>query len=263
VSDDDLRTRVFEAWGGYHALGNTVIDEPAARFISRSDVPRVHDANLVCQVRAASDEEIDDVLSRAEQLYNGLSHRKFALDPQTPSSFEARLVLEGYDPHPHLELVLEDDLNGSAPSAAEIRPVESDDDWRSLERLWRANHDEEAAKGQHDPWQPEVTAQMVAVLQSKAPDLQFWLAVADGEDCAFFSSWPGVNGLGIVEDLFTRPEFRGRGIATALIARAVADARQRGAGPIVIAARPNDTPKHMYAALGFRPCCVRTSYLKQ
>jgi GNAT superfamily N-acetyltransferase len=262
LTDAELRRRVFEAWAGYHALGNTVVDEPLARFISRADVPRVHDANLVCQVRAATDDEIDAVLARAEEVYAGLGHRKFALDPETPTAFEARLVLEGYEPHPDLELVLERNLE-VAPPQVDIRAVTTDNDWRSLESLWRANHDEEAAKGQHEPWDPAVTTQLVAALRAKAPDLQFWLARVDATDGAFFSSWPGSDGVGIVEDLFTRAKFRGRGIATALIVRAVSDARQRGAGPVVIAARPTDTPKHMYAALGFRPLCVRRSYLKQ
>jgi GNAT superfamily N-acetyltransferase len=102
----------------------------------------------------------------------------------------------------------------------------------------------------------------VAAKRVKAPDLRFWLARVDDTDAAFFSSWPGPEGVGIVEDLFTRPEFRRRGIATALIAHSVADARERGAGPVAISARVNDSPKYMYAALGFRPSCISRSYLK-
>jgi hypothetical protein len=31
---------------------------------------------------------------------------------------------------------------------------------------------------------------------------------------------------------------------------------------VLIGARMNDTPKHLYAALGFRPLCVQRMYLK-
>jgi GNAT superfamily N-acetyltransferase len=103
---------------------------------------------------------------------------------------------------------------------------------------------------------------MVVSKQFKAPALSFWLARVDDSEAAFFSSWPGLDGVGIVEDLFTRPEFRRRGIATALIAHCVADARARGAGPVAISARAADTPKHMYAAFGFRPVAISRSYLK-
>jgi hypothetical protein len=54
-----------------------------------------------------------------------------------------------------------------------------------------------------------------------------------------------------------------RGLATALIHPCVADARSKGAGPVVIAADPTDTPKHMYAAMGFRPVAVYSHYLKR
>jgi hypothetical protein len=40
------------------------------------------------------------------------------------------------------------------------------------------------------------------------------------------------------------------------------DSRPRGAGPVLIGARANDTPKQMYAALGFRPLCIQRSYVK-
>lgn len=54
---------------------------------------------------------------------------------------------------------------------------------------------------------------------------------------------------------------RPRGVATALIHRAVADCRARGAGPVLIVADVDDTPKRMYAALGFRPLAVEQKYL--
>ena len=76
-----------------------------------------------------------------------------------------------------------------------------------------------------------MTAQIVAAKRVKAPAVRYYLARADGVDCAFFSAWPGENGVGQVEDLFTRADFRGRGIGTALIAACVDDARARGAGP--------------------------------
>ena len=108
----------------------------------------------------------------------------------------------------------------------------------------------------------EVQLLLEGDLQAQCPPLRFWIARAEGSDCAFFSSWPGTNGIGKVEDLFTLPEFRGRGIGTALIAHAVLDARERGAGPVLIGALTDDAPKHMYAGLGFRPLCVMREYLK-
>jgi hypothetical protein len=207
VSDADLLRRVFDARAAYNELGNTVVEEPTARFVRNADTPQVHDANLVSRVRAEADDEIDGVLARADEIYAELHHRKVMIDPDTPPAFEARLVLEGYEPHAHVELVLEGEVR-ALPSPGDLRLVESDADWRSLTALWQLDHEEEVAKGQHDPWGPGVTEQMVAAKRVKAPDLRFWLARVDDTDAAFFSSWPGPEGVGIVEDLFTRPEFR-------------------------------------------------------
>ena len=52
-----------------------------------------------------------------------------------------------------------------------------------------------------------------------------------------------------------------RGLATALIAYCVSDARVR-AGPVIIGADPNDTPKLMYASMGFRPLYISANYVK-
>jgi len=262
LSDADLLRRVFDARAAYNELGNTVIEEPYARFARNDETPNVHNANLVTRVWARTDDEVERALARADEIYAPLRHRKVMVDPTTPPAFEARLVLEGYDPHPHVELVLEGELRASPDASVDIRLVESGDDWRSLTALWQQQHDEEVAKGQHDRWGPGVVEQMVMSKQFKAPALSFWLARVDGTDVAFFSSWPGLDDVGIVEDLFTRPEFRHRGIATALIAHSVADARERGAGPVAILARAEDTPKLMYAALGFRPSAISRTYLK-
>jgi hypothetical protein len=51
------------------------------------------------------------------------------------------------------------------------------------------------------------------------------------------------------------------GLATALVHRGVVDCRARGAGAVVIAAEADDTPKAMYAAMGFRPLAVVHKYL--
>jgi GNAT superfamily N-acetyltransferase len=261
VRDADLLRRVFDARAAYNELGNEVVEESLARFVRNPETPNVHDANLVSWVRAETDDEIDRVLARADELYGELRHRKVMVDPDTPAPFEARLVIDGYDSHPHVEMVVEGSLAAS-PVAVDIRLVELEEDWRSLTELWQAEHDEEVAKGQHDAWGPGVIEQMVLSKQLKAPALSFWLARVDDTDAAFFSSWPGLDDVGIVEDLFTRPDFRHRGIATALIAHSVADARERGADPVAILARAEDTPKRMYAALGFRPIAISRTYVK-
>jgi GNAT superfamily N-acetyltransferase len=257
VPDEDLLRRAYETLQGYYELGCEVIDDPLARFVRDPDAPRIYDVNFAHSVRAQTAAEIGVVLERAGDVFEGLPHRIFHIDPWTPPAFEAWLVLDGFEFEDEIQLLLEGDLDlAHDPPAVEMRLVESDEDWSVLRRLWRLDHEEEARRGIRPLLDEGVTDEMVATKQAKAPDLRFWLARADGTDCAFLSSWPGANGVGKVEDLFTHPDFRHRGIATALIVHCVRDARERGAGPVLIGALPNDTPMHMYVGMGFRPFCV-------
>ena len=76
----------------------------------------------------------------------------------------------------------------------------------------------------------------------------------------YFSSWAGTGGVGQVEDLFVSPRFRRRGIAMALLHHCIARARADGAGPVVIGADPTDTPKEIYARMGFRPVALKRAW---
>jgi GNAT superfamily N-acetyltransferase len=257
----ELVARAFDSLLGWQARGHESHAHAHASLVRDPRVPLVYDANLVAAVRARTPAEIGAVFAAADELFAALDHRHFFWDPQMPQEFEARLLLEGYAKDDDLILVLEGELAQRGPRI-EVRPVESDADWRVLEALCRLDHEEEVTAGFHEPWDPEVTRQVVLAKRVKGPDVRYVLARADGVDCAFFSAWPGENGVGQIEDLFTRADFRGRGIATALVAACVDDARKRGAGPVLIGARVNDTPKQMYAALGFRPLCIQRSYIK-
>lgn len=253
--------RVCETLHGYFVLGNEALDLPDARFVRSTSAARIYDANHGACVRTRSARDIARVFARADEVFDGLPYRRFMCDPLTPSDFEAALVLADYEVGAEIQLLLEGELVASPPPT-EIRGAEDEADWEVIARLTRLDHEEEARRFGRPVLDPEVTRELVATKRAKGPSLRFWIARAEGTDCAFFSSWPGENGVGKVEDLFTHPDFRRRGIATALIARAVSDARARGAGPVLIGAMSNDTPKRLYAAMGFRPFCVIRSYLK-
>jgi GNAT superfamily N-acetyltransferase len=257
----ELVLRACETYESYFALGNECVDEDLFRYVRNLEVPSVHDANHVARVSAATPDEIERALVRAAEVFDGFGHLCFHLSPATPTAFEARLCLEGYDEDATLQMLLEGPLRAE-PRSVDIRLARSDADWEAVRRLTRLDHDEQARLQDRTPYSEELAAAMTHVRRAKQPALRFWIAREDDTDCAYFSSLPGENGVGMVEDLFTHPDFRRRGLATSLLARAVEDARERGAGPILIGARPDDTPKDLYARLGFRPLCVTRSYLE-
>ena len=114
-----------------------------------------------------------------------------------------------------------------------------------------------------EPCRPRSRGGLVDGYRKKAPAFQFFLARVDGVDCAYGAGVLVPNGMGIVEDLFTLPAFRKRGIATSLIARAIAHVRGQGAGRILIGAHATAEAKRLYAALGFAPVCITREYIKR
>jgi GNAT superfamily N-acetyltransferase len=259
--NSDLLSRACETAAGYLALGNESFVAAGATFVRNRDIPGRYDSNHVGSVVTTTPAEIDVLLERSEAEFAGYSHRRFDVDPLTPPEFAARLVVDGgYSAWDTIWLILEGELQAQ-PKSADIREVLNQSDWRAFERLAELDAREDSKK--HDrPFNAAHVADFCAAKRLKCPPVRVWLAFADGEARAYFSSWPGENGVGMVEDLFTEPKYRHRGLATALIAQSVADARTRGAGPVIIGADPNDTPRQMYASMGFRPLYISHNYVK-
>jgi GNAT superfamily N-acetyltransferase len=223
--------------------------------------PDVWDANHVSEVRARTTADIDRVLQRADETFGHCRHRLFVVDPLTPAAFVARLALDDYrELTSTIQLVLEGQLRAQ-PRDLDLRLVTTEADWQCLYTLVRHDHTE-GARTHGGAMPEEVTQGMVASYRQKAPAYQFFLAREDGVDCAYGAGVLCENGIGMVEDLFTLPAFRKRGIATAIIARAITHVRQQGADQILIGAHATEPPKRLYAALGFAPVCVTREYIK-
>jgi GNAT superfamily N-acetyltransferase len=260
MHDEELISRVCRTAAGFLELGNEVIKADGARFVRSTATPRRYDANHAHLIRAGGD-NFERVLARADEVFAPLPYRRFDIDPLTPPDFVARLALAGYTASHEIRLLLEGDLRAE-PRPCDIRPIESDAGWAAFEPLSALDWEETTTR-QGRPFERELLVEFNAYKRAKMPAVRYWLAYVDGEAAAYFSSWPGIDGLGMVEDLFTKQEYRHRGLATALIAHCVADARTRGAREVLIGADPTDTPMHMYAAMGFRPLMMTSQYFKQ
>lgn len=246
------------AW--YRGYGNTVDSQPLATYVHDLEHPDVWDANHVSGVRAAASAEIEQVLGHADRVFAHCPHRFVIVDPLTPEAFVARLALDDFKEFPPTIQMVLDGVFAAQGADVEFRAVVSDDDWRVLYELVRLDHVEgKTTRGL--TLEDEITRGIVAGYRSKAAVSQFFLATLGDVTCAYGSSVVGPYAMGIVEDLFTLPAYRRRGIATAMIRYAVAHARARGMGPMLIGALADEAPKKLYASLGFVPRCLTRHYL--
>ena len=210
----------------------------------------------------APDSESDtSCLAAVDREYKAAKHRRFDVDYRTPPEFVARLALEGYEREDGLILLLEGEMLGPPPKEFDIRPLETEADWGVYWELMLKDWREHIAQLKRKV-KDEIARQILQVKRLKQPPVQYFMAYVRDKPVAYFNSWAGIDGVGQVEDLFTLPKFRKRGIARALIHHCVADARAKGAGPVIVAANPADTPKRIYAAMGFRPVAVQSHYTK-
>jgi GNAT superfamily N-acetyltransferase len=258
MTDRELIAQALDVNAANLALGHEVFDADGARFVRNRAVPDIYDANHVTAITASTDREIDALFERVEREFEGYGHRRFDVDFRTPPSFEARLRLDGYDVTDALVMLLEGELPGQ-PRQAEITLVESPADWEVLAQLDLLSWIHYRERAEAEP-QLDAGARMHATHRMKSPPVRFWLVHDEGEPRGLLSSWEGLEGVGQVETLFVERESRHRGLATALLHHCVADARKHGAGPIVIVASPTDTPKNMYARMGWRPLAVKREY---
>jgi predicted N-acetyltransferase YhbS len=258
----DIAGRAIDVDAANYQLGNETFTLARAMFVRNREVADIYDANHMTGIEARSPAEIDELMNAAEREFQHANHRRFDVDYRTPPEFAARLLLDGgYLRTDALVMLLEGGLIGEAPRW-DIRPVATDADWEAYWELslldWRESR-ARTGRAASDA----VGRQMWQANRRKQPPVQNWFACDGERPIGFFNSWEGVGGIGQVENLFVHPDYRKRGAATALIHHCVAQSRAKGAGPVVIVADPTDTPKNVYARMGFRPVAVAAHFTKR
>jgi GNAT superfamily N-acetyltransferase len=122
---------------------------------------------------------------------------------------------------------------------------------------------EEGNRRRDDTGGEEAKGQLTAfrgVLEREG-DARFFVAEADGHPASVCELYV-IDGVAQVEDVDTLEEFRGRGLASAVVLAAARAARRRGCDLVFLCADEEDWPKELYARLGFDPVGRFWSFLR-
>lgn len=255
----------------FWSLGGQVHELAGGRLVHHPVASDHESGRFLCRVRARSPRELETLLADSARATGGRRCEQLRVDPDTPPEAEAALALYGWRLERQLQLVLPESVAVPAeppPRARDFavrRVADTDADWQHVHALFRLDHAEEDARaGRAAERSEEATASGVGLRRALGREARYYLAEprvgADGGPFACVAEWAGDKGVGLIEDVFVRADRRGAGVATALLRHAVHRARERGAGPLVIAADVDDTPKRLYARFGFRPVLVRRVY---
>lgn len=251
---------VRQAYATYTALGNEQTSLAGALAVRNIACPSLRDANCVVSGDVGSGES-STLLEQVERYYAGLPYRTFNFVWQAPG-LEAHLVMAGYGATPSMVMTLQGPVL-RANTGHRVWLADGSADWEAYQRLlcadWRDTMPD-AATTVADELAQQAALQTAAELSGGAALL---LAELDGEASGMCSAWVGPNGVGIVEDVFVATSARRRGLATALMHGAVDWCHAHGAAVVALTADPSDTPKQMYASLGFRAVSVWRSYWRE
>lgn len=247
-------------------LGNELVDVAGAKMIRNPDLPHVRDANLLYAITARTESEVDDLLIKAEEYFAGIPHRRFDLGMTQNEVLEERLNSLGYTLWADLLMVLEGKPRGEPrdeEKPVEIHRVVKDKTWADFKILHELYYREELDTIPEIDFEVSTSDQILQSHHLKTPPVRHYVAYERHQPAGLFTGWVGLDGLGQIEHLFVDPGHRLKGIATALILWAIDECSQQGATRVLVSADPDDTPRDIYEAMGFRSVGIMKSYWKE
>jgi ribosomal protein S18 acetylase RimI-like enzyme len=233
MRDELARAYAFMARGD---MGGTRTEpSPFGTAVYTDELPRRLDGNYF---RVEHDAEPEELVAEAKRLERSLI---FVPDPELGGRLAPWFDEHGWRIDRHLVMA----QFRATEKTADLSLVREQDEnalWPARRRLL-----------EDEPWaEPEVVEQLfqAKALIGKRVTARFFAVELDGEVVSYADLY--VDGADAqVEDVGTLPEHRGQGYATAVILRAIEQARASGAGFVFLVADAEDWPKELYRKLGF------------
>jgi GNAT superfamily N-acetyltransferase len=254
------------------ATAKRVLELEGGIAVFHDDLASVWDLNLLWLDAVPPEATAESLAALAEAVQGdaGLAHRKIAVAEETAG---ARLA-EGFTAlgwAPSVDVYMAHGAERPArpaatpdrraregstrPETVDIREVDEPGQRPLRERILR-----EFPDGDSD----EVIAQLVDVKRATAAAVptRWFAAYVDSEPVSVGELYLA-GAIAQIEDLGTLEAFRNRGLASAVVLRAIAEARAAGAELVFLIADDGDWPKQLYGRLGFDPIGRTYSFLRK
>lgn len=247
--------RVAEARRWYREQGYAPVRDGGVTLIVTPAYPDTWDANWASAEPGASGEALIAALDRH------MTHSRWRVaitDALTDPEAEAALALAGF----RTESVL---IEMTATAVTPTRPTQpvslepvTEANWATFAALVDADMREGKRTGEHDE---RVAAGLLDGMRRRLGACDYQLLVEGGDPVGYGMTAGCPNGLGLIENLFTLPQHRGRGLMSGFIADAADRLLAAGCDAVFLDAHAHDTPKRLYAALGFRPVALSRTWV--
>jgi ribosomal protein S18 acetylase RimI-like enzyme len=250
-----MRARMSEfdrAWAFvedlYQRAAERTVPFPYGWAVLNDRLPRVHDLNFLCLQRAGP---VDELIAASDEIMSPRTHRVFWM----PDGNELQPVFRERGWQCERYILLAHHRKSDRPPRVAVEEVTHED----LLPVWEEGIASEAfAKND-----PDLVRQLVEhkrVIADAVPTRYF--AARVGGEIAGYCELYERDGIAQPEAVMTLERFRNRGIARAVVLRAVEVARTNGADLIFIVAHENDWPQQLYRRLGFDDIGSYTKFMR-
>lgn len=210
------------------------------------DFPHHWDSNFLWAELPLEEVDADALAAEAERVLGGpgLAHREvFTHDDGAGERLAPRFAELGWKPDHAVTMVLRRDADRSA--AGNVRAV-GFEQARPLIAEVISRSETSSSDDANDE-----LVRFRRLLEERI-DARFFVAEAGGQQATMCELYT-FEGVAQVESVDTLEEFRGRGLARAVVSAAIDEARARECDLIFIQADVDDWPQELYRKLGFDP----------
>ena len=235
------------------AAAERVARSPLGIAYFNDTLPRIWSANTFQLMGAQA--SIDEIVAEADRLQGaaGLEHRRVAIaDESAGRALEPGFAELGWKTDAFLYMVPRRDPGKDVDTSVveevghgALRPVRD-----VIHREWLKQADEETMRQ---------LAEAERLIAAKGNARHFAI-VRDGRPVSGADLFSNER-VAQIEDVVTLPEHRGQGLASAVVMRALEEARAAGHEFVFLVADARDWPKELYRRLGFEGVGERYAFL--
>lgn len=248
--------RVADARRWFRRQGYAAVEAGGVTAVATPEHPGTWDANWL---QAGPDTDAAAVFAGLERHFAS-GWQVVVVDALNPPAVEAALALADFRAEVTLiEMATPRVAAPTRPPTLTLQRV-GEAEWGRMAALIRADLAEGKRTGEHDA---AVTAGLAESMRRRLGPCDYWLLVEDGVDAGYGMTAACPNGLGLIENLFTLPDRRGRGLMSAFIAAAAERLLSQGCDALFLDAHAHDAPKRLYARLGFAPVAVTRTWVPE
>jgi ribosomal protein S18 acetylase RimI-like enzyme len=227
---------------------------PFGPVLVHTRLNRVHDLNFL-RAEEPGDATADELAAEAERVQGaaGIGHRRVNVrSEEQRERLEPEFVALGWKPE-HFVLMVQR-REPDRPAESEVREIGEP----TLSPLWA-----EAIRTQPHGKDETLVEQIVEHRRDvgRAVPTQYFVAEVGGRLVAHAELY-SEDGVGQVENVFTLPDYRGRGLARSLVLRGVAESQAAGNELTFLVADADDWPQRLYEKLGFETVGRYPRFLK-